>query len=245
LILYGYDRNITPIALSDARRLQYRAVILGIWDPKSRDEILAVAALAREYASSLAVAVCVGNEGLAFNRYAFDDIVQAATLLKQRIPRSARVAFCTSEPYSEYGWAPLRGFGDFLAPNIHPYFDRPDLGPREAVAWVRERAMALAETARKPVLVKETGFPHANRFTPALQAQFWAEYVRQGVVAQSSVSRDVWVSHAAAFEAFDLPWKAEQSGMPVESSWGLMNPSRTPYPAFFVWEALQRQRAGK
>jgi exo-beta-1,3-glucanase (GH17 family) len=242
LILYGYDRNVTPTVLSEMRRLKYRAVMLGIWDLKSREEILAVAALADAYAGELAVSIAVGNEGLAFNRYTFDDVLRAAALIKERLRHPEAVALCTSEPFSEYGWAPLRGFGDFLAPNIHPVFDQPSFGPSDAVGWVRERALALAETAGKPLLVKETGFPHGGRFTPALQAQFWAAYIKGDALVHSRQDRGLWVSHASAFEAFDLPWKAEQSGIPIEDSWGLMSPARAPYPAFFVWEARQKAR---
>src|SRR5262249_42326598 len=34
LILYGFDKDVTPVLLAEAARLKYRAVLLGIWDPR-------------------------------------------------------------------------------------------------------------------------------------------------------------------------------------------------------------------
>lgn len=240
LILYGFDANVTPVVLEEMRRARYRAVMLGIWDPRSRDEVLAVADLADRHARSLAVAVCAGNEGAAFNRYTFEDILSAAALLRRSMRSGDAVALCTSEPLSEYGWAPLRAFGDFVAVNIHPVFDRSELGPADAVAWVVERALTLAEAANKPLLVKETGFPHGRPYTPPLQAAFWSEYVKGQAVQRTK--NGAWAAFTAAFESFDLPWKAVQSGIAIEDSWGLMSTARIPYPAFKVWADRQRHR---
>jgi hypothetical protein len=52
-----------------------------------------------------------------------------------------------------------------------------------------------------------------------------------------------FVSFAAAFEAFDAPWKAAQLENPVEGHWGLMTAERLPHPAFAAWvEAAERRR---
>ena len=42
---------------------------------------------------------------------------------------------------------------------------------------------------------------------------------------------------AHEFEAFDLPWKAVESKLVIEKSWGLLSEKREPYPAFAVWRA--------
>ena len=47
----------------------------------------------------------------------------------------------------------------------------------------------------------------------------------------------LWAFHGAAFEAFDLPWKAAESKLAVEKSWGVFSAKREPYPALAVWRA--------
>jgi exo-beta-1,3-glucanase (GH17 family) len=134
----------------------------------------------------------------------------------------------------------VRQYGDFLAPNIHPVFDRPKLGPEEAAAWTREQAAALAKQAKVPILLKETGFPHAGKpaYTPATQKEYWAAYVKPGLLLRPTPGQGVWVYYGVAFEAFDLPWKSQESKLEIEKSWGLLSPKRTPYPAFDVWRRL-------
>lgn len=48
-----------------------------------------------------------------------------------------------------------------------------------------------------------------------------------------------WIFHGVAFEAFDLPWKSEESKLAIEKSWGLLSPKREPYPAFDVWRVYR------
>ena len=242
LVLYSFDQEITPMTLEAARRFKFRAVLLGIWDPKSEAEIAGTASLVKKYAGDLALAVCFGNEGIAFNRYKLDDLRAAAEKLKGFLGTDYPVPYCTSEPLSQYGQARLREFGQFLAPNIHPVFDNPGLCPSEAVLWVRERATALAELGRKPLLVKETGFAHGGdaRYNPQSQKVFWQQYTSRSRLVRGSHGDDAWASFAAAFEAFDLPWKAAQTSIKVEEYWGLMSSERKPLPAFEVWEELRR-----
>jgi exo-beta-1,3-glucanase (GH17 family) len=112
------------------------------------------------------------------------------------------------------------------------------LGPKEAAAWAREQALALAHQSKKPVMLKETGFPHGGKetYTPDTQKEFWSSYKGPGVLVSTS-DKHVWVCHAVAFEAFDLPWKANASNLPIEAFWGLMSPRREPYPAVDLWKA--------
>lgn len=138
-----------------------------------------------------------------------------------------------------YEFAFVREFGDFLAPNIHPVFDRPQLSPEQAAAWARDQAERLARRTKKPVLLKETGFPHDGKslYTPATQKAFWAAHLKSGVVAASEDTPGAWVFLGAGFEAFDLPWKSEESKLAIEKSWGLLSAKREPYPAFASWRA--------
>jgi exo-beta-1,3-glucanase (GH17 family) len=238
LILYGYDRQITPIILEEAKRLGYRAVLLGIWDSMSKDEIAGIAQLVHQYQQQLALAVCVGNEGIAFARYTLDDVRRGIDLLRALLEPDASVPLCTSEPIDQYVDDKLRQVGDFLCPNIHFVFEHPEKSPADAARWVRGLGMSLAESAHKPVMVKETGLPHGagEHFSPAAQEAFWASYLERGTLDHTLDFYHVWISYAAAFEAFDLDWKAEQSKMMIEGMWGVLAPDRKPYPAFYVME---------
>lgn len=235
LILYGCDPGITPVVLDEAKRLGYRAVLLGIWDINSETELKNTVDLIHKHYNDLALAVCMGNEGITFNRYTLQELFGAKKRLIELLGDKYRVPITTSEPLGEWGQKGLREFGDFLAPNIHPVFDQPELSPHQAAHWVRERARALALVANRPVLVKETGFPHGGdaRFTPETQRAFWSSYLSKPALSQPA--EGVWVSYAPAFEAADLFWKGQESGMPIEEAWGLMSKDRCPYPAFFLW----------
>jgi exo-beta-1,3-glucanase (GH17 family) len=242
LVLYGYHEACTPRILAVARDLKFRAVLLAIWDPKSAAEVDGVAELARLYEKDLALGVLVGNEGITFKRYEAEDLTIAANRLRRKLPRT--VPLGTSEPLVGYKHDFIREFGDFLAPNIHPVFDRPKLGPAEAAVWAREQALALARQTKKPVLLKETGFPHAGKegYSPATQRDFWAAYLKAGVLSRPTNNAGVWCFFGVGFEAFDLPWKSQASGLAIEKSWGLFSPARKPYPAVAPWRALGKER---
>jgi exo-beta-1,3-glucanase (GH17 family) len=238
LVLYAYEPQLTEAVVGAAADLGFRAVLLGIWDPRSAVEIEGVAGIARRFADRLALAVVIGNEGINDNRYTLDDVVAAAEHLRHRLPAGAAIPMTTSEPWGDYGWPPLNRFGDFLSPNIHPALDRPALTPEAAAAWARARAKDVARVTGRSVLVKETGWPHAGgaRFSPEAQAAFWAAWLAEARLAMVG-DAPVWVSYAAAFEAFDAPWKAAAFASGIEGHWGLLGLDRTPYPAFALWSA--------
>ncbi|MEZ6067489.1 MAG: hypothetical protein R3B90_17670 [Planctomycetaceae bacterium] len=243
LVLYGYNEGSTPRIVALAAELGFEAIVLGVWEVRSADEIDGVAALARQFSSQMTIAVCVGNEGLTFGRYEPDDLQFAFNRIRSQIP--ADVLTTTSEPLVGYQSEFVRRLGDFLFPNIHPAWDRPELAPASAVEWVRTEAARLARQSMKPVIVKETGLPHAYRhdktpeYTPQLQAEFWRSYRAAGVRQVLDGEPAVWASHAVAFEAFDLPWKAEASGFATEQAWGLFSKDRVPYLAAEAWAADQ------
>jgi exo-beta-1,3-glucanase (GH17 family) len=211
--------------------------LLGIWNPRSEEELDGTASLVKTYGRNIALAVCFGNEGITFNRYTLTDVVLAAEHLEKALGSDHRIPFCTSEPFGQYAQPALRTFGDFLAPNIHPVFDQPGLTPEGAAHWTREQAVRLAQLAQKPLLVKETGFPHAGKaiYTPDSQKRFWRAYNMDTHFIRLSEHPSIWISYAAAFEAFDQPWKAQQSLLPIEQFWGLLDHTRAPSQAFLLW----------
>lgn len=233
LVLYGYHEANTPRILAVARDLKFKVVLIGVWDIKNAGELDGAAALAKFHLDDFALGVLVGNEGITFNRYEKEDLAIAAARMRKQLPPS--VAIGTSEPLVGYKHDEVRTFGDFLAPNIHPVFDRKDFPPAEAAAWAREEALKLAKETKKPVLLKETGFPHAGKpmYTPESQRAFWAAYTKPGLLVKAD---GAWVYHGVAFEAFDLPWKSEESKLEIEKSWGLFSPKREAYPALDVWK---------
>lgn len=238
LILYGYHEACTPRVVEVAKQLKYKAILLAIWDPKSAAEVDGVAELAALYHEDLAIGVIVGNEGITFKRYELSDLAIAGARLKKKLPKS--VPMTTTEPLVGYQHPEVKGFGDFLAPNIHPVFDREKLSAAEGAAWAREEALKLATEMKRPVVLKETGFPHAGKpaYTAASQQAFWKAYVQPGLISHVGDSATAWAFYGVAFEAFDLPWKSEESKLEIEKSWGLMSPQRKPYPAFEVWREL-------
>ena len=139
LVLYGYHEANTPRIVAVAKALKFRVVILGIWEPKSTKEIDGVAELVRLYEKDIAFGVLVGNEGINFGRYEPEDLTIAAARLRAKLP--ATIPIGTSEPLGQYKKqnSLVRRFGDFLAPNIHPVFDRPELKPIDAAAWARSK----------------------------------------------------------------------------------------------------------
>lgn len=232
IILYGYHRYSTGRLVGTAVDLGFRAIILGIWQPRDFGEVAGVADIVRAYHRRVAIGVIVGNEGITFGRYEPDDVRYAAEFLRTLIPSDIPIA--TSEPWEAYDTEFALRFGDFLAPNIHPVFKRPELGPAEAARWSRQEAFRIARAARKPVLLKETGFPHGGgeRFSPRTQRLFWEAYLSQSTYVQ--LDNRTWLYFGAVFEAFDQPWKAQDSGLAVEAFWGLLSEDRRPYPAFEV-----------
>ena len=240
LVLYGYHEQCTPRVLGVAKELGYRAVLLAIWNPKSTNEIDGVAALARQYDGKLVMGVLVGNEGITFKRYELEDLAIAEQRIRPLLPKNVPIS--TSEPLHGYTNETILKFGEFCCPNIHPVFDRKDLAAEKAAAWTREEAAKIARRAGKAVIVKETGFPHAGKaeYTATSQSEYWHHYTQTGTVAviDDKPTAPVWVSHGVAFEAFDLPWKSQESKLEIEKSWGLMDPKRQPHAAFRVWKEL-------
>lgn len=242
LVLYGYNKASTPRIVGVAKDLKYRAVLIGIWHPKSDAEVDGVARLVGQHHKDLALGVVVGNEGITFRRYGPDDLTRAAERLRGKIP--ATVPLTTTEPLAAYRSEAVRRFGDFLAPNIHPVFDAAHLEATQAAYWARDKAERLVYEARKPLLLKETGFPHGGRegFTPETQKAFWKSYLEPGLIARVDHLPDTWIYYGVAFEAFDLPWKAEASNLPIEKYWGFFSRHRRSYPALAEWEAVARGR---
>lgn len=186
-----------------ARDLGYRAVIIGIWDPKSEAEIQNVMVAVKKYPTLIA-AVIVGNEGLYGNRYRPDDVQKTIQRLRLAFPA---LPTTTSEPFFLYFKPELADFfhaHDLLMPNVHPVFEKwfdPRV-PSQGVEMVIQVAAKFKQHYPRPLLIKETGVPSgqgSRGFSAEGQRQFWAELFKQFPLSNHQ--------SFACFEAFDAPWK--------------------------------------
>ena len=101
----------------------------------------------------------------------------------------------------------------------------------------------MAQKAKKPIFVKETGFPHGGKpkYTLESQLEFWTSYLKKGILVRKGDSDLSWVFHGVAFEGFDLHWKAQESGMEIEKSWGFFSNKREPYSALSAWKSVRKK----
>lgn len=209
LITYSSINGVEAVP-AIAHELGYRAVVMGIWDPRSEVEIQNVMQAARRY-PSLVAAVVVGNEGLYTRRYRAEDVRQTVQRIKREFPA---LAATTSEPFFLYFKKEYAGFFsslDLLMPNIHPIFE-PWFKPGDPVAGVNMVLNLVGQfqgTYRLGLLIKETGVPSGpatgqDGYTPDRQAWFWSD-----LIARFPAAPDLAL---ACFEAFDAPWKPATIG---------------------------------
>lgn len=182
------------------------SLIVGVWDPLDVAELDAAIALS---GSSRVLAYCVGNEGLD-KRYTLPELSTAIATLRERTGKPVT----TTEEFGDYQAAQLLELGDWVFPNVHPYFANMT-SPQSAVAWTQGAYEDLAERAQgRFVCFKEVGLPTAGDAGLSEQGQ---QAYYEGL-ARSAV-------RFCYFEAFDLPWKDH---LPVEPHWGLHQNDRAP-----------------
>ncbi|MCX6621789.1 MAG: hypothetical protein NTY38_12085 [Acidobacteria bacterium] len=206
LITYGAQLT-TVVAI--AQEEGFRSVLLGVWDPASREEL----GLAKEAAvSSIVAGIIVGNEGLMFRRYDIETLRSAM----EEIRRDTGKPVSTTEVVEYfYTRQDLVEWSDFLTVNAHPYF-HGHRDPTRAVdwtlgAWERLRRHIPKD---KPILFKEVGLPTSG--DSESNEEFQREYYRQILTTTDFPF--------AFFEAFDALFKVG----PLEQSWGLFRSDRTP-----------------
>jgi len=233
LITYGLNNGLEQIP-AIAEEMAYRAIILGIWDIQSETEVNKAIHLAKEH-PKLIVAICVGNEGLLANRYDFQTLETVMNQIRQLLPS---IYVVTSEPIHSYGDSDLRRLGDFHFPIIHPVFSGGDKSdPVAAAHWVFGRVEALRSYSQKYILVKESGLPSAGHpdCSPQRQATFW-----RTLLAGSIGTPNVGYS---AFEAYDLSWKARDTGSEIEAHWGFWDANREPKPVVEEFKKLRNNKS--
>jgi exo-beta-1,3-glucanase (GH17 family) len=224
--------NIPAIATA----LEFRALIVGVWNPLDDTELDAAIDAAHRFPRLIA-GISLGNE-LLFSRRSDPAALAALTArVRARLPGTP---LTTTEPFHMF-YAPasteLVGQLDFLTVNVHPVFQPwfPEASGSSAAQFVVNVLAELAPHACGPIVVKETGMPTApasGGFGESRQASFYRELRR--LLPPSA-------EHAFAyFAAFDAPWRAYDAiavpgappGVhPEEAHWGLYDADRQPKQA--------------
>jgi exo-beta-1,3-glucanase (GH17 family) len=96
-----------------AREAGFDGVVMGIWTPGDPDETLSAI-----NAAPFIDGYVVGNEGIYFNRYDFATLEAAIRDLRQKTNKWVT----TTEVISLYGDPNILGVGDWIFPNVHPYW---------------------------------------------------------------------------------------------------------------------------
>jgi exo-beta-1,3-glucanase (GH17 family) len=229
LITYSTANGLEDV-VELADKADFRAIILGIWSPTDKNEVTMAVTLARQY-PKLVRAIVVGNEGLFWKRYKWQDVQKTIKQIRRDVPH---VAVTTSEPMVSYLGSPTR-LGcedqDFLLPNIHPVFEswfHPE-SVTQATEFVLDIEKRLYGLCKKFVLIKETGVPSEPSnagYSPATQRAFWRNLMHK--------MRTEPHASLALFEAFDAPWKIEEIARDSgrrderEGAWGWFTSSRKP-----------------
>jgi exo-beta-1,3-glucanase (GH17 family) len=225
-----------------AAKLGYRAVIMGIYDVGSREELDNALAAAKRH-PDLVVGLSIGNEIVFSKRATLDQIASLVMEVRRRAPH---LALTTTEPFHVFlqpAAEPLLSQLDFMLVNVHPIYEpwfhsAPD---ESAADFVVKAVDKLAEVYCGPILVKETGEPTAPEpagYTPKRQALFYDALYRKFPPTRARAF--------AYFCAFDAPWRVNDG--PVleirpgqkEGHWGIYDERRQPKPVVNTIPILPR-----
>lgn len=205
LVTYGASGIVGREVPSLAGQLGFTGLLMGVWDPSSKEEMRAAVSAA---SNSLVLGYVVGNEGLN-KRY--DMLTLTSTMAALR--KASDKPVTTTEEIDDYLDADLLALGDWVFPNAHPYFHN-QTEPHLAVLWTSTTFVEVSRRSGRFVLLKEVGLPTAG--AAGLSEENQRAYYRE---LADTPTRFVH------FEAFDMTWKTL---LPVEPHWGLFRSDRTP-----------------
>ncbi len=211
IVTYGCNDGLKQVPRI-ARENGIEGVVAGIYDLKR-----GTPAGDTEWNNALAAApyvdgYCAGNEGL-YDAYSLAELQSYIAALK----KSTGKPVTTTEQQEDYADPALVNTGDWIFPNVHPFWHDKRTFP-QAIDWTVQRYNWLVSIAGgKFVMIKETGFPTAGDpdATENNQRTFWETF-------QTRKTRFCY------FEAFDQPWKTWR---PVEPYWGFFDKDRKPKKA--------------
>ena len=230
IITYGALNGAEAIP-AIAASLEFRALIIGVYDPFDATELNAALAAAQSN-PKLVVGLALGNELLFFHRHNAGELARLLDTVHTRAPQ---VPLSTTEPFHVYydpAMSSLLERMDFLLANAHPIFQPwfHSAADSDAAQFVVNVVSKVAASYCGPILVKETGVPTApaeNGYTEQRQAGFYEELLHR---FPPSAERAF-----TYFAAFDAPWRLHDYGpipgqrpAPEEAYWGLYDASRRP-----------------
>ena len=247
-----FDGLITYSASNGAERvpdiaaeLGFRAVIQGVWDPASREEIGNALAVAKRH-PGLVVGLSLGNEVVLSGRGTWGDLGYALRRVRKyagRLPLTTTESFATfmDNPDARSTMAHM----DFMMVNVHPIFENwfRRAQPVNWADFVVKATDLLAGRYCGPILVKETGVPTgplSSGYTGTMQRAFY-----RALEGQMKPGSD---RAFAYFSAFDLPWHAYDASFtpgghhPEEAFWGLFTDKRAPKPVVADLARLPQKR---
>lgn len=246
LITYGALNGAEYVA-DVAAELNYRAVIVGVWDFYNAQE-LANALVAAQRNPRLVAGLSLGNELILGKRGSWGDLGHALNMVRKRAPG---LPLSITEPFAQYLDDPdaktVFGKMDFMLSNIHPIFEPwfRKAGPANWADFVVRVTGMLAAVYPGPILVKETGVPTGpvtSGFTPEMQHDFYRALEKQ---FPSNASRAF-----SYFAAFDAPWRLSDfvpgGGVhPEEAHWGLFTEKRVAKKVMADFPPLGRARSAR
>jgi exo-beta-1,3-glucanase (GH17 family) len=204
-VTYGSAGTLAQIPRL-AREAGFQAVIMGVWDIDSGEEIMN-ATLAAEYVDGY----CLGNEGL-HSRYSLEELIRALAGIKESTHKPAT----TTEQVADYANDNVLNLGDWIFPNIHPFLCAVK-EPEKAARWIKKHYQRLEKhcPADKIVFFKEVGYPTSGmpEASERNQKKFFENMENSDGIL------------FVYFEAFDQAWKEEP---PCEPYWGLFTRFRKP-----------------
>jgi exo-beta-1,3-glucanase (GH17 family) len=209
LITYSMEGNLKDVPRL-AKQIGFKRVIAGIYWYNQ-------ASLTSERQAALNApqdsidGFLLGNEGLQEKRYTFDALKNEIAKLKHDTGKPV----VTSESYSKYvEVAELINTGDWVFPNIHPWFANLKSIPL-ATQYVQDTYNKLKKAApNRTIVIKETWWPTDSdpSATEAVQAKFFQELAAKGKNLKFVFG-----------EAYDQSWKPG-----AESHFGLYTTTDQP-----------------
>lgn len=207
LVTYASSGVLGRQFLKIVKEVGFKGVIIGVWNPQNDSELDAAVEAAK---STIVLGICVGNEGLMNHRYTV--AVLAAALNKVRAATGKPVT--TTETIDRYD-DQLMSMGDWVFPNVHPYFANV-FAAEAAVEWTVARYQEIRQRSERFVLLKEVGLPTAGDPNHPLSEKEQCTYY--DALAQTKI-------YFVYFEAFDQQWKTNPA---VEPHWGIFRTDRSP-----------------